>query len=227
METASFSKGASKTGHIRRHASSARTVHGDERRQELIETTYHLIAEKGVGGLRIRDIADHVGVNNATLHYYFPTKDSLLQAVAEQLGYEFTTSPVPEMLHEGREANSQEKMQNYFMSLTYQLQTTPERFIVINELLLAARRDEQLAQVLDVDTPWQAYLTAILNDGVKQGVFRLDLDVEQTALMIMTFCKGLPLLKNQQTTLEKTITYFKEWFFSMSTASERNNFSKP
>ncbi len=215
MEKMPPPEAASEADRTWRHAPSIRTAQGDERRRALIQATYHLIAEKGVGGLRIHDVATRVGVNNATLHYYFPTKDSLLQAVSEQLGYEFITSPAPAAPGETAERTAREKMQDYFKSLAYQLHTAPERFVVINELFLAARRDEQIARVLEVDTQWQAYLSAILTEGVQQGHFRPDLDVAQTALTIIAFCKGLPLLATPDRQ-ESTIAQFAEWFFTMA-----------
>ncbi|GLV55438.1 hypothetical protein KDH_22820 [Dictyobacter sp. S3.2.2.5] len=226
MKTTSLSKGTSRLEE-RRRAQQGRTAHGDERRQELIQTAYRLIAEKGVGGLRTRDVAALVGINTATLHYYFPTKEHLLQAVAQQLGYAFTTSPAPGT-SAGDGANTpSEQMEAYFASLAYQLRTTPERFVVMNELFFAASRDERLAGALEVDTHWQAYLNSILEEGVKQGSFRSDLNVEQTALTIIAFCKGLPLLQSQPDSLDKIITSFKNWFFSMTaTAIEKRTSSR-
>ena len=36
-------------------------------------------------GLRTRDIADRVGINVATLHYHVPSKEALIELVAESL----------------------------------------------------------------------------------------------------------------------------------------------
>src|SRR5437763_14720847 len=58
------------------------SVHRSENRsQALILAAYHTIAEKGFEGLRLRDVAEQVGINHATLHHYFPTKEALVQAV--------------------------------------------------------------------------------------------------------------------------------------------------
>src|SRR5690348_228687 len=54
-----------------------------DRRQSLILAAYHAIAEKGFEGLRVRDVAAQVGINGATLHHYFATKEALIQAVME------------------------------------------------------------------------------------------------------------------------------------------------
>ena len=49
-----------------------------DRPLELIRATVSLIGERGLEGLRTRDIAARVGINIATLHYYFATKNDLV-----------------------------------------------------------------------------------------------------------------------------------------------------
>src|SRR5438093_10595215 len=52
-----------------------------DRRRALVAAAYRRIASDGFEGLRTRDIAADVGVNIATLHYYFPTKEALIRGV--------------------------------------------------------------------------------------------------------------------------------------------------
>src|SRR5919204_6244694 len=52
-----------------------------DRRRALVAAAYARIASDGFEGLRTRDVAADVGVNIATLHYYFPTKEALIRAV--------------------------------------------------------------------------------------------------------------------------------------------------
>ncbi|HEX5322471.1 MAG TPA: TetR/AcrR family transcriptional regulator, partial [Capsulimonadaceae bacterium] len=51
--------------------------------ERLLEAAYELVAEVGVGGLRTRDIAERAGVNLATVHYCFESKEALLSALYE------------------------------------------------------------------------------------------------------------------------------------------------
>jgi AcrR family transcriptional regulator len=194
---------------------------GDERRRTLIEAAYHLIAERGIGGLRIRDVAAEVGVNNATLHYYFPTKESLILGVVKTLGRQFATTHESEAGNEGAEERKaetpRERMQGYFTDLAYQLHATPERFIVMNELYLHAQRDPEIARALDGDVEWSQYLKYILAEGVRTGEFRTDLDVEHTALSIVAFCKGMPLLINaSKGDVDVTVAQFERSFFALA-----------
>ena len=52
-----------------------------DRRRALVAAAYTRIANEGFEGLRTRDVAADVGVNIATLHYYFPTKEALIRGV--------------------------------------------------------------------------------------------------------------------------------------------------
>lgn len=57
------------------------TASTDEQRLRLVQSAYQLLAEKGMAGLRIREVASRIGLNHATLLYYFPTKEALIHAV--------------------------------------------------------------------------------------------------------------------------------------------------
>ena len=61
----------------------------DQRRLEIAAAARALIAERGFEGLRTRDIAERVGINIATLHYHVPSKEALVELVAQSLRDEF------------------------------------------------------------------------------------------------------------------------------------------
>src|SRR5438477_12885292 len=64
-----------------RQEARKRAAAPEGRREELVLATYRELASSGFEGLRTRDIANAVGVNIATLHYYFPSKEDLIRAV--------------------------------------------------------------------------------------------------------------------------------------------------
>src|SRR5918911_1825327 len=55
-----------------------------DRRRALVDAAFRRLARDGFEGLRTRDVAADVGINIATLHYYFPTKEALVRAVIGQ-----------------------------------------------------------------------------------------------------------------------------------------------
>ena len=56
---------------------------GAHTREHLLETARSLLAEKGLGQLSLREIADRAQVNPALLHYYFGSKDDLRAALQD------------------------------------------------------------------------------------------------------------------------------------------------
>ena len=63
---------------------------GSEVRAKLLQAAVDLFAEQGVAGTTVAEIARRAGVTSAMVHYYFKTKDQLLDAVvAEKLIGEF------------------------------------------------------------------------------------------------------------------------------------------
>ena len=53
-------------------------VDHDERRLELVDATWRIIARLGIEGATMREIATEAGFANGALKPYFPTRDTLL-----------------------------------------------------------------------------------------------------------------------------------------------------
>ena len=60
-------------------------VDHDQRRVELVDATWRIIAEKGLDGATMRDIAAEAGFANGALKPYFPSKDRLLDFAFEHI----------------------------------------------------------------------------------------------------------------------------------------------
>ncbi|ABM10811.1 TetR/AcrR family transcriptional regulator [Paenarthrobacter aurescens] len=56
-----------------------KVVDHDERRLELVDATWRIIARHGIEGATMREIAMEAGFANGALKPYFPTKDALLE----------------------------------------------------------------------------------------------------------------------------------------------------
>ena len=54
-----------------------------DKREQIIETTLQLFAEKGFEGTSIRDIAEKASVNVAMVNYYFGSKEKLFEKIIE------------------------------------------------------------------------------------------------------------------------------------------------
>lgn len=56
----------------------------DTTREQLLDAATNLFAENGIAATTIAQIAAHVGVTSAMVHYYFKTRDHLLDAIVEE-----------------------------------------------------------------------------------------------------------------------------------------------
>jgi AcrR family transcriptional regulator len=164
----------------------------EERRRQLVRVASRLIAENGIEALRTRDIAAAAKINIATLHYHFPTKEALVQAVVADLIDQFRSASPPK----------QDPAQSALQLLRLEMQDVRTRLVsaqqqltVLTELAIRARRDPAMEQILRrMDNGWHGQLTEILQRGKKNGEFRQDLDPSTVASAIMTQLRSLGFL---------------------------------
>jgi len=60
---------------------------GTGQRQHILSTALSLMAQQGVDGTSMRNLATATGLNVASLYHYFPSKRDLLVAVLEERGF--------------------------------------------------------------------------------------------------------------------------------------------
>ena len=195
---------------------ASHTASTDEQRLRLVQSAYQLIAEKGMAGLRIREVASRIGLNHATLLYYFLTKEALIQAVVAFCVRQFEEIHSP---HASPFFTPGEQLRQLYLSdLAYQLREAPELFLVLDELLLHARRDSATNRVLsEAVTGWQSSLENLIQAEITAGRFRADLDARSAALTLMAFCQGIGLLLHTQSgDIDGVLAQFAQWFHSLA-----------
>jgi AcrR family transcriptional regulator len=157
-------------------------ANSDVRRRAIAAAARALIAERGFEGLRTRDIADRVGINIATLHYHLPTKEALIELVAQSMRDDFIAqsmawrreglTPLQELQHE---------MADFRETMEHQ----PELFAVLAEMVERARRDPKVdAAVRPLQAYWHQQIVDVLTRGRRDGSFRPDLDPRAAATMV-------------------------------------------
>ncbi len=160
-----------------------------DRRQALILAAFHLIAEKGFEGLRVRNVAAQVGINGATLHHYFPTKEDLIQAVVEYTITRLRTT-MESMELSGTPA---EKLHAHLTCLYELMREEPALFVVLTEMSLRAQHRSVLQFLEQQESIWRGVLANILRAGIEQQIWPGDLDPDATALAIITLMEGASL----------------------------------
>jgi AcrR family transcriptional regulator len=169
------------------------TAHGEAQRQALTRAAYQIIAESGFEGLRTRDVAERVGVNIATLHYYFATKEDLIRGVVELLTQEFATFRAPGQ-PPLEELSPREGLRSELEDVREQIKARPDTYIVLLELYMRSFRDPHIRRMLgELDAGWREHLESLLVAGVRAGEFPPDLDIHATSAVLMAFSKGMAM----------------------------------
>jgi AcrR family transcriptional regulator len=164
----------------------------EDRRRQLISVASRLIADKGIEALRTRDIAAAAKINIATLHYHFPTKEALVQAVVADLIDQFRSAREGKHLPVG---SARQQLRLEMQDVRTRLVSAQEQLAVLTELAILARRDPAVANILKrMDRGWHRQLSEILQRGKNSGEFRQDLDAGPAASAIMTQLRSLGYL---------------------------------
>jgi AcrR family transcriptional regulator len=178
---------ATKTSKKPQPSASASGSPTDGRRRELVLAAYQLIAESGLEELRTRDIAAKVGINISTLHYYFETKEDLIAAVVDHMTELFRTVRAP--LPEG--ATPLEELRHAFVTQAYRRRVEPWLELVVQEMMLRARRDEKVRARLErMLLGWNGYVEGLIARGMRDGDFAPDLDPHVAAALVTSYSMG-------------------------------------
>lgn len=159
----------------------------ETRQQELVLAAYKQIAERGFEGLRTREVASEVGVNIATLHYYFPTKESLIRAVLEHAMNRFRSTLEPH-------GSPSDQLRNYLRAVRKLLAEEPELGSVMGELALRSGRDKSIAAILnEMYAVWHTTTRGLLRRAAREGGIRAELDSDGVAAVIVATLTAVSL----------------------------------
>ena len=157
----------------------------EPRREALVSAAYRRIAESGFEGLRTRDVAAEVGVNIATLHYYFPTKEALIRGVVGQAMGRFRTAFAPG-------TRPGEQLAAQFKGIRRLAANEPELFMVMGELALRSSRDPAIAAIFqETIRAWHEILVTLVRHAQNEGFADKGLDPQTTASLVIATMSGL------------------------------------
>jgi len=164
----------------------------EDRRAAIARAARGLIAEKGVEGLRTREIAERVGINVATLHYHVPSKEALIGLVAETMKTEFRAQS---LARPRAHLPAVEQLEHEFFDFREMYTDQPETIAVMSELMERARRDPVIeAAIRPLQRHWHGMVADIVATGRAEGSFRPDIDPGPAATMLIGalifFCRN-------------------------------------
>jgi AcrR family transcriptional regulator len=128
------------------------------RRAEIVEAAYRCMADRGLYGLRMRDVATEAQVNIATVHYYLTSKTDLIRAVVEYAHDQFRQHATPP-----EEADPARRLRAHLDRVFKLLDDDPRLGHVLAEVALHAERDPVVAQIVTTaQERWRAALQGMM-----------------------------------------------------------------
>jgi AcrR family transcriptional regulator len=160
------------------------------RRSELLDAAIAVIADRGIEGLRTREIASRAGVNISTLHYYFATKEILLLAVLRRT-IERVAPSSPESSVQG---HAQDELHAQLIGTLRGFHENPHLAAVLQELRLRSRRDAHTRKAFrTLHAEWNHVVAGTLRRAIAKRRVRRDVDATSGALIITAFIMGIVL----------------------------------
>lgn len=162
-------------------------VNHDERRQELIEATWQVIAQHGLSAVTMRQIAEEAGYANGALKPYFPTKSDLLEATYNHV-FALTEKRIDTATANLRGIAALRALCLEILPVTPEL--IDEALIVVPFWEATIRKPERTRAVVESIDRWRDRITTMLSEAGAQGDLRPGLKPEDIAGALLGFLQG-------------------------------------
>lgn len=153
------------------------------RKPQILSAAVRVIAERGVDGARIADVAAAAGTSSSAVLYWFDTRDELLAEAltfAEDTFYEVLGERLAEL------DDPRDRLVALIDSAV-----GGEDWVLWIELWTRALRDPKLAAARQrLDDRWRSEILNIINAGLAYGQFEV-LDTERATLELAALIDGL------------------------------------
>lgn len=163
----------------------------DRRRRDLLDAAFALVEEKGLEGLRTRDVAARARVNIATLHYYFATKEDLIVGLVDLVRQKFTERPP--RAHGALDPPA-DTLRAHLQAAWASFNEDPRLAVVLQELVARSHRDPVARGAFrKLHDYWNAMVAGLIRAEVAAGTIRDDVDAASAARVVTSYIMGARL----------------------------------
>ena len=155
---------------------------------KILNYAQKLIIERGLNAFSYRDISEEVGIQTASIHYHFPTKDDLCLAVTQR----FTKNFTDQLASLANSTESGIKRINSYGKILLNAFDDGKGFCLCVSLATdeASLSDDTSKVVKDFFTDSKVWVKQAIKDGQAQGEIVASLNAEKTATAIVSLFEG-------------------------------------
>jgi AcrR family transcriptional regulator len=186
--------------------SSRRTRPNRRRRApEIIEAAARVFAERGFHGATTQDIADVLGIRQASLYYYFASKESALEVVCLKGVEGFFEAAKAIASGPGSAANRLARLIDSHLSPLLDRSDFVKVFLTERQHLPTESR----RRIGKWSRGLERIFEDVLKEGVRKGEFRSDLDTRLTTLAILGMANAVASwYRKEEVPIERISTEF-------------------
>jgi len=152
--------------------------------QKIIEVAYVMFAEKGFDKTSLAMIAAEVGISKPAIYYYFQSKDQLIAYLFEELYKEIQRDIAVDYKELSPTNFKGELLELGYKSIDAQGKDPYFNKIFNQYVLLAARDESYMKQLVELETSFLTSFVEILQYGVRLRVLEDNPNMEAKAQML-------------------------------------------
>jgi TetR/AcrR family transcriptional regulator, cholesterol catabolism regulator len=183
------------------------TPRWERRYREVLDAAAAVFAQKGYAGASTRDIAERLGVRQASLYYYFTSKESALAAICE-LGVKDFISNLQAIIAQTAptERKLREAIANHLAPLCVHPDADHVRVFLRHRHELPSLQRQAVAALART---YQDLIERLFREGIAAGEFRDDLNPKLATLALLGMCnsvitnRGVPRSATIDSTIEE------------------------
>lgn len=165
------------------------TPRWERRYREVLDAAAMIFAEKGYRNTSTRDIAERLGIRQASLYYYVPSKEAALAAICE-LGVKDFTENLRKIL--AQPIPAAEKLRAAIANHLSPLRSRPEADYIRVFLRHRHELPDGLRQTVSaLARTYHSLVEQLFAEAIGTGEFRSDLDPKLATLAMFGLCNSV------------------------------------
>ena len=145
------------------------------RRDELLELAATMFAERGLRATTVRDIADSAGILSGSLYHHFSSKEEMVDEVLRGF-LDWLFARYQEIVD--TEPNPLERLKGLFMASFEAIELRHAQVVIYQDEAKRLSSQGRFAYVEGRNKEQRKMWMDVLNQGIEEGYFRPDLDVD-------------------------------------------------
>ena len=145
------------------------------RRDELLELAATMFAERGLRATTVRDIADAAGILSGSLYHHFASKEEMVDEVLHGF-LDWLFARYEQIVED--EPNPLERFKGLFMASFDAIEHRHAQVVIYQDEVKRLSSQPRFAYVEELNRKQRQMWVDVLQQGIKEGYFRPDLDVD-------------------------------------------------